>query len=200
MKILHKTLLALVAGCVVSMSAQAVPGYGYSFSQNNNTYAGLKAGQFKADVDGVDNLTAYGVYMGHQFTPNWGMEAEYLTSKEKLSTVAIDGSVVEGVDLSNVQVGFAAETVGLYGTYRYVFPNNTVYLKGKLGVANTKTDLALKADGTKANISFDKTNVGGGIGMGYLLSHNFGVEAEYSMLKGELTDIDLITIGANFKF
>ncbi|WP_201597632.1 porin family protein [Psychrobacter fulvigenes] len=177
MKTLQKTLLALAVGSLVSVGAQAAVSYGSGYV--GQPYVGIKAGQFDLDLNGADKPTAYGVYAGYNFDPNFGMEVEYLGSDD--------------ADYYNGDVD--AKTYGAYGTYRYTFPNTALYAKGKLGVARTE----VKASSTVplSNISDKDTSIAGGIGLGYAVNSDFSVEAEYDKLG---SDADLWTVGAHLKF
>lgn len=178
MKTLQKTLLALAAGSLLSVGAQAAVAYGNGYT--GQPYVGVKVGQFDLDVDGADDPTAYGVYGGYNFVPNFGIEAEYVGS---------DDADYRGGDID-------AKTYGAYGTYRYAFPNTGLYAKGKLGVARTEVE----ASGTTLGLynGTDKdTSLAGGVGLGYSVNPDFSVEAEYDKLG---SDADLMTIGAHLKF
>ena len=52
MKTLQKTLLALAAGSLVSMGAQAAVSYGNGYT--GQPYVGVKVGQFDLDYAGTD--------------------------------------------------------------------------------------------------------------------------------------------------
>ena len=178
MKTLQKTLLALTAGSLLSMGAQAAISYGNGYT--GQPYAGVKVGQFDLDVEGADDPTAYGVYAGYNFDPNFGMEAEFVGS---------DDADYRGGNID-------AKTYGAYGTYRYAFPNTGLYAKGKLGVARTE----IEASDTNLGLSngTDKdTSLAGGVGLGYAVNSNLNIEAEYDKLG---SDADLMTIGAQLKF
>ncbi|PKG35021.1 MULTISPECIES: porin family protein [Psychrobacter] len=184
MKILQKTLLALAAGSLVSMGAQAAVSYGNGYT--GQPYIGVKVGQFDLDVDGADDPTAYGVYGGYNFDPNFGIEAEYVGS---------DDADYRGGDID-------AKTYGAYGTYRYAFPNTGLYAKGKLGVAKTEIegDFTRNVGNTEIrteSYSDDDTSLAGGVGLGYSVNPNFSVEAEYDIVG---SDADLMTVGAHLKF
>ena len=178
MKTLQKTLLALAAGSLLSMGAQAAVSYGNGYT--GQPYVGAKVGQFDIDRNGADDATAYGVYGGYNFDPNFGMEAEFVGS---------DDADYKGGDID-------AKTYGAYGTYRYQFPNTGLYAKGKLGVARTEIDSSnttFAADSYKTK----DTSLAGGVGLGYSVNPNFSVEAEYDKLGSEA---DLMTVGAQLKF
>ena len=180
MKTLQKTLLALAAGSLVSMGAQAAVAYGNGYT--GQPYVGVKVGQFDLDVDGADDPTAYGVYGGYNFDPNFGIEVEYVGSDD--------------ADYYNGDID--AKSYGAYGTYRYQFPNTGLYVKGKLGVAKTEIEGNFLAENSnRKTISKDDTSLAGGVGLGYSVNPNFSVEAEYDKLG---SDADLMTIGAHLKF
>ncbi|MCG3809654.1 MULTISPECIES: porin family protein [Psychrobacter] len=180
MKTLQKTLLALAAGSLLSMSAQAAVSYGNGYT--GQPYVGVKVGQFDLDVNGADKPTAYGVYGGYNFDPNFGIEAEYVGSGD--------------ADYYNGDID--AKSYGAYGTYRYQFPNTALYAKGKLGVAKTEIEgNYIVEDSNRKTISNDDTSLAGGVGLGYSVNPNFSVEAEYDMLG---SDADLMTVGAQLKF
>ena len=180
MKTLQKTLLALAAGSLLSVGAQAAVAYGNGYT--GQPYVGVKVGQFDVDVDGADDPTAYGVYGGYNFDPNFGIEAEYVGSDD--------------ADYYNGDID--AKSYGAYGTYRYQFPNTGLYAKGKLGVAKTEIEGNFLAENSnRKTISKDDTSLAGGIGLGYSVNPDFSVEAEYDKLG---SDADLMTIGAHLKF
>jgi opacity protein-like surface antigen len=162
------------------MGAQAAVSYGNGYT--GQPYVGVKVGQFDLDVDGADKPTAYGVYGGYNFDPNFGIEAEYVGSDD--------------ADYYNGDID--AKSYGAYGTYRYQFPNTGLYAKGKLGVAKTEIEGNYLSSNSKRNtISKDDTSLAGGVGLGYSVNPNFSVEAEYDKLG---SDADLMTVGAQLKF
>lgn len=179
MKLLQKTLLALAAGSMMTVGAQAAVNYGMTAQP----YIGAKIGQY--DLDSADDATSYGVYGGAKFTPNFGIEAEYMTTSD--------------ADFSSTRE-YSADVYGLYGTYDYTFPGSDMYAKGRLGVSKNKVDV--DGYGSKSD-----TGIAGGLGLGYNLAPNAAVELAYDWYptvdnvayKGDL-DASGITLGANFKF
>ncbi|AWT50064.1 porin family protein [Psychrobacter sp. YP14] len=193
MKTLQKTLLALAAGSLMTMGAQAAVNYGNGMTAQ--PYIGAKIGQY--DLDKADNeAMSYGIYGGAKFTPNFGVEAEYMTTN--------DEDFTRGANKSE----YSADVYGLYGTYDYTFPGSQMYAKGRLGVAKNKVDIDSKSlaynryDGKKSD-----TGIAGGLGLGYNLAPNAAVEVAYDWYpkvdnvadKGNL-DASGVTLGANFKF
>lgn len=180
MGISQKAVLASLVGCFMSAGAQAAVSYG-----NGQPYVGAKIGQFMVDEGELDDPTAFGAYAGYNFTPEFGMEVEYVGSSE------------ESINVSGVNVDYDLKTYGIYGTYRYVFPNTALYAKGKLGFAKAEINVEANGFGGSASDSDSDTGVAGGIGLGYLVNPNIAIEGEYAIVA---EDIDLLTIGANFKF
>lgn len=183
MKNLQKSLIALIAGSVMTMSAQAAISY-----NAGQSYVGIKAGKFMVDTDDLDDPTAYGIYAGYNFDPNFGAEIEYVGSN--------DADVDTGI--SNIDAEYDLKTYGAYGTYRYAFPNTGLYAKGKLGFA--KAEIEVSANdilGNSINSSDSDSGVAGGIGLGYNFNPNMSVEAEYDYVA---EDVTLLTVGAHYKF
>lgn len=184
MKTLNKTLLALLATSALSVGANAAL---YQHMGTGQPYVGLKAGQIM--IDDADNAGAFGGFVGYQFDPNWGVEAEYV------------GSTDADTDFTGLE--YNAKTYGAYGTYKYGFANTPAYVKGKLGLA--KSEVEYTATTTNRSITGDKTGIAGGLGLGYNVSPNMALEASYDMLpKAEYNDadtkVDMWSIGANYKF
>ena len=173
----QKALLALVVGFSMSAGAQAAVA--------NQPYVGAKVGQFLVDADGLDDLTAYGVYAGYNFTPELSVEVEYMGSSE------------ESVNMYGVNVDYDFKTYGIYGAYRYTFPNTALYAKGKLGFAKAEVNVEASRPGVRVSESNSDTGIAGGIGLGYSISPNIAIEGEYAIIE---QDVDALTIGANIKF
>lgn len=187
MKTLNKTLLALIAGTVVTAGANAALYNNTTTGYAGQPYIGIKAGQ--TIVDDADNATAFGVYGGYQFDPNWGVEADYVGTSD--------------TDTDVNELEYNAKTYGAYGTYKYGFVNSPMYAKARLGVA--KSEVEVNAKNSDASFTADKTGVAGGVGLGYNVSPNMALEASYDIMpKAEYEDSDTKVnnwaIGAHFKF
>lgn len=191
MKMLNKTLLALLATSAVSVGANAAifnnTGYTGTTGYTGHPYVGIKAGQVM--IDDADNAGAFGGYVGYQFDPNWGVEADYV------------GTSDTDTDVSGIE--YNAKAYGAYATYKYGLTNTPMYIKGKLGAA--KSEVEVKAKEGSGSFTADKTGVAGGLGLGYNVSPNVALEANYDILpKAEYDDADtkvnMWTIGAHYKF
>ena len=182
MNTLQKALIALSVGSLLSVSAQAAVNYA------GQPYVGVKVGKFLVDTDGLDDPTAYGIYAGYNFDPNFGAEIEYVGSS--------DTDIETGV--RGVNAEYNLKTYGAYGTYRYQFPNTGLYAKGKLGFAKAEIDVsASNVLGGSVSESDSDSGLAGGIGLGYNFNPNMSLEAEYDYVA---EDIALLTVGAHFKF
>lgn len=188
MNTLQKTLLALAAGSLMTAGAQAAVNYGNMTAQ---PYLGAKIGQY--DLDGADDeATSYGVYGGAKFTPNFGIEAEYLTTSD--------------ADFSSSSE-YSADTYGLYATADYAVPNTGgLYGKGRLGVAKNEVEVERKSNLIKGTSKASDTGVAGGLGLGYNIAPNASIEAMYNWYpsietdSGNDLDASGVTLGAHFKF
>lgn len=174
MKVLSKIVLA-TAVIAAATTASANVNYGKS-AMAGQPYVGIKVGKFKLDGD-IKDPTAYGVYGGYNFDQNFGAEVEYVGS----SDVAVGAAE------------FNAKTYGAYGTYRYHFNATPVYLKGKLGIAKTETELK----GSSISVKDDSTGLAFGVGAGYAPTANIALEANYDRVA---SDVDVYSVGASLKF
>ena len=190
MNTLQKALIALSVGSLMSVSAQAAVNYA------GQPYVGVKIGQYSPD-DVDDDAVSYGVYGGYKFTPEFGVEAEYLTTGDA-------DAFNERFEKSE----YSADVLGLYATYDYTFPNTGLYAKGRLGVAKNEIDVDYtdKLDSSEnESFSYSDTGVAGGLGLGYNISSTASIEAMYNIypkIEDGLADIDVsgVTLGAHFKF
>ena len=191
MNTLQKALIALSVGSLVSVSAQAAVNYA------GQPYAGVKVGQYSPDADVDDDAVSYGVYGGYKFTPEFGVEAEYLTTGD-----------TDSFNDRFEKAEYSADVYGLYGTYDYTFPNTGLYAKGRLGIAKNKIEAEYtdKLDASQnESLSHSDTGVAGGLGLGYNISSMVSIEAMYNIypqVEDEFEDISVsgVTLGAHFKF
>jgi len=125
-------------------------------------YVGAGAGSAQAKlgasgaVSGNDSYKSSGkLFGGYQFSPNWGMEGQYVyLGKFDTNT----GS-------------YKPESWGLAGTGTVPL-SNKFYLMGKLGAAFNRT--------SGGNLGgSNKTDLLAGVGVGYNINANWGVRAEY---------------------
>ena len=195
MKMLQTTVLALATASLLSVSAQAAVNYA------GQPYIGAKVGQYSPDIDDADDIddaTSYGVYGGYKFTPEFGVEAEYLTT----SDTDVFEDAVEKAE-------YSADVLGLYATYDYAFPTTALYAKGRLGFAKNEVNVDVTNKiSSNLNESFSEsdTGVAGGLGLGYNFTPMVSAEAMYNFYPsidlGDGNDFDAsgVTLGAHFKF
>ena len=97
----------------------------------------------------------------------------------------------EDLKYRGTKVGeISTNTAGLYGTYKYQFPASNVYAKGKLGIAQTQVDFG--------DDKYDESGLAGGVGLGYNLSPNASVEAEYTRLPSVDVTNKRVAYGCSF--
>ena len=195
MNTLQKALIALSVGSLLSVSAQAAVNYA------GQPYVGIKVGQYNPDIDDsddIDSATSYGVYGGYKFTPEFGVEAEYLTTSDE-----------EVYDNAFEKSEYSANVYGIYATYDYAFPTTALYAKGRLGFAKNEVNVDVTNKiSSSLNESFSEsdTGVAGGLGLGYNFTPMVSAEAMYNFYPsidlGDGDDFDAsgITLGAHFKF
>lgn len=179
MKTITKALIATATAAVMATSAHAA-NFG---NVTGEPYVGVKVGSIDMDDNRVPNLTSYGVYAGYNFTDNFGVEADYSGTEAE----TYKGTANAEID---------AKTYGLYGTYRYNFGAVPAYVKAKVGVAKTKSDLSSTLTGDDFEVLND-TRLAGGIGAGYKLTDNIAVEAMYNKIH---SDVDQYTAGVHLSF
>lgn len=195
MKTLHKALIALAVGSLVSVTTQAAL-FSNAAGYTGQPYAGVKIGQYSPD-DADDDAFSYGVYGGYKFTPEFGVEAEYLTTND-----------ADAYEDEFEKSEYSADVYGLYATYDYVFPNTALYAKGRLGFAKNKIDVDYtdKEFNENDSESFSETGIAGGLGLGYNLTPMVSTEVMYNFYptidfdEGDDIDANGVTLSAHFKF
>lgn len=191
-------------------------------------YAGLKVGAFK--TLGIDkNPLAVSAVAGYQINQNYGVEAEYahgkkITYKKDESITHLKNGAPEDKEKwTPVEYTVKpAQSIGLYGTYQYHFEDLPVYIKGKLGVVNTKTQSEKRyiikdtkieetTDAAGETKTVDKstyqptlgvnsrseTGLGVGVAAGYRLTNSVNLEAGYTRLDSK---VSLMNVGATLQF
>lgn len=165
---------------VLSVSLLAMNAFAETYSTEGKVYAGLKAGKFLVDVSGADDPLAYGFQVGYGLSNSVAAELSYLTGDGDLT----DYGVGE-LDISSIAITAAFRTEG------------PLYLLAKVGLLHEK----VKASGfgfygySSANES--DTGLTLGLGGGYRVSKQFGLEAEYSIIE---SDVSFIGLSANVYF
>lgn len=202
--------LALVG---LSSSAAAAEGAG--------GFLRLEAGSNKLDISTNFDVSAserdngFGVRGGYFFNPSFAIEGFYTTygeaAHEDRYSVFWSTGVVEYVERSSAEV--SAFGVGVVGKTNFGGDNTGFYLNGRAGLARAKTDAGFTISGSDGfrdgeSQSATSTKPYFGVGMGYDFSPKFGLTANYDWVQAEFdrdglevsTDVDSLTLGAEFRF
>lgn len=155
-------------------------------------YGGINLGASKwhiADEPGVTidkSDTGYKLVLGAQFTPNIGAELGYAS----LGTVKVSGNGTADVKGS----GWFMDLVGTMPL------SGDLSAFGKLGVFSGKA----KASGAGGTASDSGTDIKYGFGLSYAVSKSVDLRGEWERyrfnLSGDKGDVDLLSVGVNFKF
>ena len=129
-------------------------------------YVGVGAGSAQAKLgsngtlQGNDsNETSGKVFAGYQFTPNWGVEGQYVyLGSYNVTSAGGNGS-------------YKPESWGVAATGTITLSNN-FYLMGKLGAAFNRLSDSNLGGG-------NHTDVLAGVGVGYNFNANWGIRGEY---------------------
>lgn len=165
----------LTAIISVPASAQWYAGAGVGSSNATGINGSERDGLNNFTLSGGTRATSWKLYGGYQFTPNWGVEAQYtdLGKRSPRLTISGPGGGSAGLNASPSQWSIA-------GTGTMPLSNN-FYLLGKLGVSRNKIDNATVTVGTftESIRGTSKTDLLAGLGVGYNFNKNVGVRFEY---------------------
>jgi OmpA-OmpF porin, OOP family len=189
---MKKTLLAslLVAAVAAPLSAQAQQGYiGIAAGQANNSFD-IPAG-LTGSTDG--KKSAYKIYGGATFTPNWGVELGYADLGNPSVTVT-SGAISATVN-GRVSSFYVAGT----GTLPV---NEQFSLTGKLGVAFNRGSASATVGGVTVNSSGNKTSLMAGIGAAYHFNKNLAATVDFDDFGKTSSDsrANMWSIGLRYKF
>lgn len=154
-------------------------------------YVGLGLGSssisgFDRSIGGVTftggnaSKTSTKILGGYQFTPNWGVEAQYTMLGKRSVTVT---PVQNGANTNSIQ----ASQFGIYGTGS--FPINANFsLIGKLGAS---ANSGKTTDTLGGSTTSSATNIAYGLGASYKFTPNISVRAEYEDFGKLVKDSDV---------
>ena len=192
---MKKILVAALLSTFVAAPAFAAPN-----GTDAGAYGGFTVGQSQTDspigyVSTDDKDTGGSVFIGYQYTKNWGVEAFYAQIGKQ--TVQNAGGTVTGSGDSD------AYGLNVVGTAPL---NDSFSLYGKLGYARTQTDFATAPAGSI--VGRDLSSVTGGVGGVYNIDKKVGIRFgwdtyEISTLVGAVEDkawSDMWSVGVVFKF
>ena len=116
--------------------------------------------------------TSWKVYGGYQFTPNWGIEAQYANLGRYSYTVTNGAASGSG--------NYRADQWSIAGTGTLPLSND-FYLMGKLGVSSNHVSgtNATAGNVTVTTTSGSKSDLLAGVGVGYNFNKNIGLRFEY---------------------
>lgn len=189
---MKKILMAVaIAGAFVAApaSAQWYAGVGVGQGQAKLGNQSFSSGALSASTNGADSHdTSWKLYGGYQFTPNWGIEAQYVDLGRYNYTISTN---VPGVSGSGT---YRADSWGVAATGTLPL-NQSFYLFGKLGVASNHVsggDVCVTGGGATAcqnSGKGNKTDLLAGLGVGYNFNKNIGIRLEYENF-GKMAKVD----------
>lgn len=184
----------LVFASVLLISSAMAEGTGWN--------VGASVGASRLNLSSTDcagiscdkNDVGFKVYGSYEFLPTLGFELAFVDLGEAtFSDGTLKGSMSDS--------GLAAYGIGIY-------PINDFSLFAKAGITSMKTKIEGSIPGFSASDSSTNTNFAWGVGTGYNVNPNITATLEWERYKGEFSDlgfhesqdIDLISIGARYKF
>ena len=162
--------VAILAAAIATPAfSQAYIGVGVGSSQSSNVDGMVVPGI--ALSGGNTSKGSTKIYGGYQFTPNWGVEAQYSDLGNR--NLALNGS--GGV----LPIGsFKSSQYSLAGTGTFPL-NESFSLLGKLGFSTNSSAVAINALGISASASQNRTDLILGVGVSYKITPKLAVRLEY---------------------
>jgi OOP family OmpA-OmpF porin len=165
-------------------------------------YIGASIGQSDLNVDCAGTITCdtkdtgFKIFGGYMFTPNLGIEGAYFDLGKSTQSGVVP-------PFGTVTAEFKASGFAVYGVALAPIDQFSVF--AKLGIASTKVKLSGTVSGLgSASDSETNTNVAWGLGAGYNFTKNLGVRLEWERFRaefqGEKEDVDLLSVGLNYRF
>lgn len=192
---MKKILVAALLSAVVAAPVFAAPN---GAGADAGAYGGFTVGQSKADspmgyVSTDDTDTGGSIFIGYQYTKNWGVEAFYANMGKQV----VQRAAVIGTGDSD------AYGINVVGTAPL---NESFSLYGKLGYARTQTQFSSTAN---TIIGLDRSGVTGGVGGVFSIDKKVGIRFGWDTyeLSAASTGVaedkfwtDLWSVGVVFKF
>lgn len=171
-------------------------------SAGAQAYFGAGAGRSKADLDcsGTTSCdrtdTAFKLFGGYMFTPNWGVEGTYY-DQGKAKLTAFDPA------LGTVTGRFKGDGFGVYGVAALPLDKAAVF--AKLGVVSAKVRLdATSSTFGGAGTSERHSHAAWGLGASYAWDRSWTGRVEVERVRAEFmdekVDVDLWTLSAVYRF
>ncbi|MBI5438621.1 MAG: porin family protein [Nitrosomonadales bacterium] len=195
---MKKILVAALLSTVI-----AAPVFAASNGADAGVYGGFTVGQAKMDNPYVgyattdDKDTVGSIFLGYQYTKNWGVEAFYSTVG-KLTARNAAGTIIYNTDSD----AFGLNVVGTAPL------NESFSLYGKLGYARANTNAHSSPVGLAGR---DNSNVTGGVGALFNIDKKMGIRFgidryEATTISGNVANVeekfwtDVWAVGLVFKF
>lgn len=187
---------------VVTASVLALAGVLAAAPASAQGYLGISVGQSDIDeeitaglitsgtVDGKDS--AWKLFGGYLFTPNLGLEVAYVDLGEVSYSGSFFGSPVTGgtVEVNGFNVAALAN-----------LPiSEQLSLFGKLGLFIWEATARDFTGGAPFSTKEDGSDISFGIGLGFNLTRNVAVRAEWERFEAAEADADLISVGLLWRF
>ena len=154
-------------------------------------YGRLEIGHSDVEVE-VDDLsaddtdTAYGLRVGHYFTPQFAVEGFY--------------SILGDRSIEGVSYDLDAAGLGVVGKKNFGADNTGFFIAGRAGVQSVNTKLSAAG----VSLRDRSTKPYFGVGAGYDFDHNNGLSLNYDYNKGDLFNADVtaqsLTLGYEYRF
>jgi opacity protein-like surface antigen len=165
------------------------------------SFVGLSAGTSRADIDCTGALTcdrngtAWKLYGGQMFHPNFGAQAEIV----RLGRARFSGSLADSTVASGELKG---QGIGLYGLA--VAREGIWSVFGKAGLLTSRMSGTVRVADLGTSQRETHTHFGWGAGVGVDWTKNFGARLEFERLRGRLqgesVDVDQVTAGIVARF
>jgi opacity protein-like surface antigen len=172
-----------------------------ALNAQGQSFVGLSAGTSRADIDCTGALTcdrngtAWKLYGGQMFHPNFGAQAEIV----RLGRARFSGSLADSTVASGELKG---QGIGLYGLA--VAREGIWSVFGKAGLLTSRMSGTVRVADLGTSQRETHTHFGWGAGVGVDWTKNFGARLEFERLRGRLqgesVDVDQVTAGIVARF
>jgi hypothetical protein len=171
--------ICLLAG-VLSVCVAAPAAMAQQRVTSNPLYISGKVGFLDADLGGFDNAINIGVMVGYDL---YQFPVGTVSVEGEFTTTLADGDIDGGGE-------WDADTLAAYGVYRSL---GEFYFKGKAGVHRQD----IKSDSGGPIPDAEDTTLAFGVGGGWRMDRNSGIEVEYTAGSDEL---DFVSVGYVIRF
>jgi OOP family OmpA-OmpF porin len=186
----------ILAAAILCCTVPAMAGDAYVGASVGRSNQSAHLGGFL--IDHAGHATAYKLFGGYQFTPNFGIEG----GLADLGKLAVEGGTVEGARTwgdVRPRSFYAAGTASLPLTDKFA-------VSGKLGVAATRLTQTISAAGWSSSESHGRASLLAGVGASYALNEKVSLVAEYENFgkvakrTAEEVKAEMVSVGVRMKF